>query len=83
MVVLLFAFLFCNVPSEVAMIFGILSYRFEKMVAFTYLGELARLAMQALIKAKEKPLFSGKSSTDFDEFMNFDSEDDLCLIESG
>lgn len=44
------------------------------MISGKYIGELARLALQSLIKNKDKPLFGGKSSPAFDKFEEFETK---------
>ncbi len=44
-------------------------HSYEKMISGKYIGELARLAMQSLIK--KGVLFGGKSSEQFDKFEEF------------
>ena len=56
--------------------------RYEKMISGKYVGELARLAMQSLIKAEESPLFGGESSAEFDQFLKFDTKF-VSMIEAG
>ncbi len=56
--------------------------RYEKMISGKYVGELARLAMQSLIKANANPLFGGKSSAKFDKFLEFDTKF-VSMIEAG
>ena len=50
------------------------------MISGKYVGEIARLAMNALVK--EKVLFGGKSSEKFDTHMKFDTKF-VSLIEAG
>ena len=45
---------------------------YEKMISGKYLGEIARLALQKLVKGGQ--LFGGKSSTKFDTFEAFESK---------
>jgi len=45
---------------------------YEKMISGKYLGEIARLALQKLVKCGN--LFGGKSSTKFDTFEAFESK---------
>lgn len=54
--------------------------RYEKMISGKYVGELARLAIQSLIK--EKILFGGKSSEKFNQFLEFDTKF-VSMIEAG
>ena len=43
-------------------------HSYEKMISGEYLGEIVRLALKSLIKRGDPcSLFSGKSSTEFDE----------------
>ncbi len=44
------------------------------MISGKYIGELVRLALQSLIKDKDKPLFGGKSSAVFDTFEKFETK---------
>lgn len=54
--------------------------RYEKMISGKYVGELARLAMQSLIK--KDALFGGKSSEKFGQFLKFDTKF-VSMIEAG
>lgn len=49
-------------------------HSYEKMISGEYLGEIVRLALKSLIKCGDPgSLFSGKSSTKFDEPKKFET----------
>ena len=57
-----------------------INYRYEKMISGKYLGEIARQALQSLVR--EKVLFGGKSSKRFDTFEGFGTKY-VSMVEAG
>ena len=57
---------------QTVMVFFVSHFSYEKMISGKYLGEIARQALQSLVKSGK--LFGGKSTEKFDKFEAFETK---------